>query len=579
MTTDTPSPMASIGNDSVGSLLAMMPEGVILCSRQGQILYLNPSMHALLGNNAGTNSLGRRLNNVVLLVDDTHGRAWNPLIECERGGGKVERADLILARQTGNADTPDDVKVPVSVSAVSFNDETGSGTMVIIRDTSALHEQVQALTTVAQQDPLTGLPNRNLFIDRLGQAMRQAARDSHQVVLLFLDLDNFKGINDTHGHATGDAVLKTVSQRLKASVRGDDSVGRYAGDEFTVLIGKLQRMQDAVRIVAKIRQSLSQPVLVKNTEIIPNASIGIAVYPGDGIFADQLLRVADAAMYHAKQQGKNRASFADISYNALLDTNGNSEHQLVSALEQEQFHLYFQPRWDLKNGGLTALEALLRWQHPERGLVTAADFIELSEHSGFIRPLGNWALTEVGRQLQQWRHQGLSSVPININLSAQQFRHQDLAVQVTRTLETFELPGNCLEMDISEHTLHHHAALVLPELRNLSKLGTGLNLSGFGGGSLSWRELGKLPAHSLQLSPDLLQQLHNTVDAATVDAALQFARHLGRPISAAGVETAAQREFLTQHGCHQMQGYLIDPPMPAVEVPDYLSGCRHNAFA
>lgn len=559
-----------------GSLFAAIPDGVLITDCAGRVSFANPAMRALL--RCDDSAVGRPLDSVLKLLDDDHGQRWEPLSALHPEAGQVDRQDLLLCRPTGATRHGDGDPVPVSVSAVPIDLACGQGALLVVRDATVVKAHVAALATAAQQDPLTGLPNRNLFVDRLGQAIRQAARDRQQSALLFIDLDNFKGINDTHGHAAGDTVLKTVAERLRASVRGNDSVSRYAGDEFTVLLGRLQRIGDAVHIVNKIRRSLSQPVRYQGINILCSASIGVAVYPDDGHFEKALLRSADSAMYHAKQLGKNRAWFNTTAYNKLLDADRGRETELAAALDGGQFRLHFQPRWDLPSEQLVAFEALLRWQHPTRGLLAAADFIDLSERNGFIRMLGRWTLVEAAGQLRRWQRLGLPAIPVNVNLSVQQFRHQDLPAQVARTLEAFDLPADSLELDVSAIDLHQQAEVLLPELRQLAELGTGLNLSGFGSSSLSWRALEKVPAHSLQLDRELIRRSQTSAaDAATVAAAVKYAAHLGRPISASGVETTDQREFLLQQGCRQMQGHLIHPPMAAETVPEYLGYCRRYA--
>jgi diguanylate cyclase (GGDEF)-like protein/PAS domain S-box-containing protein len=553
------------GDGNAHAALAAMPESIVLTDRQGRISYLNPSARRLLSDYQD-DLIGCPLHTVMLLVDETNGSAWNPLKDCLATRTPVDRSDLVLARNRPGGG------IPVNVSAIPLPDTPEAGVMLVIRDTSVLKAQVKALTAVAQLDPLTQLPNRNLFTDRLEQALIQAKRDERQVAVLFLDLDNFKGVNDAYGHEVGDDLLKAVAKRLKACVRGGDSVGRYAGDEFTLLLTKLHQVKDAVRVVKKVQRALSRPVRVRGTELPVNASIGVSVYPVDGKRADHLLRAADGAMYHAKQQGKNCARFFTSEYNRLLPDQAMSEDQLRIAFEESQFQLYFQPRWDLREGRVVALEALLRWQHPSRGLVPASEFMRIAEQNGFIRPLGNWAVTEVGRYAAYWRDAGLPEVPINVNLSTHQFRHQDLPGLIAETMEQFKLRKGALELDVSEDALQDHAQLIIPILHRLKGLGADICISNFGSGAFSWRDLKQLPTHSLQLGFYLLQHLQtDPTDTAAADAALTFAHRLGRPISAAGVENNAQQAFLQDHGCHVMQGYLFDTPLPPEDIPKLLT--------
>lgn len=541
--------------------LTALPEAIIIVDRQGRISFLNPAAQVLLGQQH-RNPIGHPLHTIMLLLDENSGTAWDPLRACFKSGGKVARDELVLARDRRSDDKP------VGVSAVPLNDSADSGAMLHVRDTSAL----KALSDVANLDPLTGLPNRNLFLDRLGQAMVQANRDERLVAVLFLDLDNFKGVNDTYGHEAGDILLKAVADRLRSCVRSGDSVGRYAGDEFTMLLANLHQVKDTVGVVSKVQSALARPVSVKDAEIPINASIGLSIYPTDGDREDNLLRAADGAMYHAKQQGKNCARFFAAEYNRMLPDHAMDEDQLRYAFDEGQFQMHYQPRWDTRNNRVVALEALLRWQHPKRGLVPTSEFLRLIEQNGFIRPLGNWALEQACEQAQQWREQGLPTVPVSVNLSAYQFRHQDLPGLVGDIIERFEMPAGSLVLDISEATLHNNMTLVVPTLHRLKGLGAELCISNFGSGCFCWRDLKQLPHHSLQLGHDLIQGVTSDhTDAATARAVLTLAAGLKRPISAAGVETAQQRAFLQQHHCRMMQGWLFNRPMPAADIAALLS--------
>jgi diguanylate cyclase (GGDEF)-like protein len=402
--------------------------------------------------------------------------------------------------------------------------------------------------------------------------MVQAHRDERLVAVLFLDLDNFKGVNDTYGHEAGNTLLKVVADRLRNCVRSGDSVGRYGGDEFTMLLANLHQVKDAVRVVGKVQSALAQPVSIKGAELAVNASIGLSIYPSDGEREDNLLRAADGAMYHAKKQGKNRARFFSAEYNRMLPDHAIDEDQLRCAFDEGQFQMYYQPRWDTRTHRLVALEALLRWKHPKRGMVPASEFLRLIEQNGFIRPLGNWALEQACEQAQRWRRLDLPAPPVNVNLSAYQFRHQDLPGLVGDIIERFEMPAGSLVLDISEATLHNNMTLVAPALHRLKGLDADICISNFGSGCFCWRDLKHLPHHSLQLGHDLIQSIAtDPTDAATANAVLTLASTLNRPISAAGVETVQQLAFLQQHQCNKMQGWLFNRPLPASEIAGLLS--------
>ena len=556
MNDEIPTTMTKTGNHDAHAALTALPDPVVITDRAGLVTYLNPAAATLLGLQHD-DPVGQPLHSIMLLVDEENGTAWDPLHACFELAGETDRSDLLLSHDRPNCD------IPVQVSVIAVKDGDDRCAMLYIRDITDLKAQVKALSDAAQLDPLTQLPNRNLFIDRLGQAMMQATRDDRLVAVLFLDLDNFKGVNDTYGHEAGDMLLKAVANRLKACVRSGDSVGRYAGDEFTLLLANLHQVEDAIRVVTKVQKALARPIRIKNAELPINASIGLSIYPNDGEREDLLLSAADGAMYRAKQQGKNCARFVSSEDNRMLPNQAMDEEQLRTAFDQSQFQLYFQPRWDAIDDRIVSVEALLRWQHPEQGIIPASEFLRLTEQTGLIQALANWALKEACERASEWRRAGLPMVPINVNLSAYQFRQQDLAGIVGEAMDCFEMPAESLQLEVSEETLRDHGQLVIPVLHQIHELGANICIANFGSGGFSWRDLKHLPSHRLQLGQTLVQAIGaDKVDSAAAHAALAFASELKRPISAAGVETRQQRDFLLQRGCRVMQGYLFGLPIP-----------------
>ncbi|AJP52117.1 MULTISPECIES: putative bifunctional diguanylate cyclase/phosphodiesterase [Pseudomonas] len=421
----------------------------------------------------------------------------------------------------------------------------------------------QELTHLALHDMLTGLPNRTLLADRIQQAMQVVKEQGGCFALMFIDLDGFKPVNDAFGHHMGDQLLREVGLRLREDLRSQDTLARIGGDEFVLLV-QLTQPDDALGLAERQVILINRAFQVAEHELKISASVGIAMFPGNGHNPQELLMNADAAMYHAKGMGKNGYSFFDASMN----TNARKQLQLLqdlrNAVEQEQFRLYYQPKCDAVSGIPVGAEALLRWEHPQQGLLLPAMFIELAEKTGLIIPIGEWVLNEACRQMSLWYAQGYEDWRIAVNLSALQFCHAGLVKSVADALERHQLPANNLTLEITETTAMSDADASMTVLQQLSDMGVDLSIDDFGTGYSSLMYLKRLPANELKIDRGFVRDLeHDSDDAAIVSAIVALGQALGLRIVAEGVETDVQQSFLTRLGCNSLQGYLLGHPLPA----------------
>jgi len=414
------------------------------------------------------------------------------------------------------------------------------------------------LAHLAQFDSLTGLPNRHLFHDRLAQSLAQAKRNSALMAVLFIDLDRFKLVNDTLGHAVGDKLLKEAAKRLEQCVRSSDTVGRLGGDEFSAILSELVRPADASVVAQKIIDALSRPFVLDSHETYVSASIGITVFPDDGDAAGVLVMNADAAMYRAKEQGRNNFQFFTREMNERALSRVNLEAQLRRAIERSEFTLQYQPRIDLSNGEICAFEALLRWNHPERGLIPPDEFIPVLEDTGLIVPVGEWVLTQACQNLVEWQAKGLIVPPVAVNLSARQFQQKDLESEVRRIVGATGADPSLLQFEITESLLMNDPEAAARILRGLRSSGVKLSVDDFGTGYSSLAYLKRFPLDALKIDRAFVRDIAtDPEDAAIALAIINLAHTLELQVVAEGVETEAQLDFLTMHGCDEMQGHYF----------------------
>lgn len=436
---------------------------------------------------------------------------------------------------------------------------------------------------LANHDALTGLPNRRLLIDRLGQALALAHRENHQVAVLFMDLDRFKTINDSLGHMKGDALLQNVARRLSETLREGDTVSRLGGDEFVIVLPSLDQPKAAEKVALKLVDALAPPIDLGGQELRVSASIGISLFPEDGRDTETLLRNADSAMYHAKDMGRNNYQFFMEQMNVAAAERLRLENDLHRALERHEFELHFQPRVSVANGLACGIEALIRWRHPERGLVLPEHFIPVAEDTGLIVPIGEWVINEACRQGTAWCAAGLPKLPVAVNLSPRQFRQSNLVDTVARAIERYGWPCKLLELEITEGVLMQQTSETLKTLEALNRLGVGLAIDDFGTGYSSLSYLKRFPVDFLKIDQSFVRDIAVDPDDATiVTAIIGLAHNLGLTVVAEGVENASQLDFIRDAGCDEAQGYHIGRPMPAGQLAEWLlanrpSGSLRNA--
>jgi len=428
-----------------------------------------------------------------------------------------------------------------------------------IRERKQAESRAQHL---ADHDALTGLPNRRLLEDRLTQAIARSARNRKPIAVMFVDLDRFKHVNDTLGHAVGDAVLKEIGDRLVRQLRLADTICRMGGDEFVVVLPEIKRSSDAAGVAQKVIELASQPVTVQDHELLVSASVGISVYPEDGRDAETLIRNADAAMYHAKETGRAGYQFFTAEMNVTASRRVALESELRRAVQDEALRVFYQPVVDARTGATVSYEALLRWQHPARGLVPPLEFLQLAEDTGLILRIGDWVLREACRRVA--RMDAAHALPVSVNLSAREFADPKLAELVARALADAGVSPKLLALEVSEATVMQHADISLAVLAKLRALGVAVTLDDFGTGFSNLAQLRRLALERLNVDRALVAALPADRDAATVVSAIVGLGHaLGLRVLAAGVETEAQRDFLKACGCDLMQGYLFGAPAAA----------------
>jgi diguanylate cyclase (GGDEF)-like protein/PAS domain S-box-containing protein len=445
----------------------------------------------------------------------------------------------------------------------------------ITEDITERKRYQERLLHLAHYDQLTDLPNRVLFYDRLKQTIAQARRNAWIIGVVFIDVDRFKIVNDTLGHAGGDTLLRNISERLTACLRPGDTVGRLGGDEFAVILSALAAPQDAGLVAGQILKALSAPFHVGDNETYTTVSVGIALYPSDSDDIDTLIRNADMAMYDAKAAGGDGYRFytAEMNERALEKT--QLERKLRHALEREEFLLHFQPKADIVTGEISGCEALLRWQSPEDGLVSPDRFIPLLEETGMIVPVGVWVLRAACAQVRAWQNARVRPVPIAINLSARQFQQQDLVAVIAKTLSEHGVAARFLELEITESAAIQNADASIAALRALKVLGVAIAIDDFGTGYSSLSYLKRLPVDTVKIDRAFITDLAtNPEDASIAQAIINMAHNLGLKVVAEGVETASQLSFLGSHGCDQMQGYYFSRPLPAAAMTELLNEGR-----
>ena len=490
------------------------------------------------------------------------------------GGVDSVTMEKQLVRKDGSL-----IWVSLANSLVRASDGTPRYFIAVIQDISenkraseALKESEEQFRKLAHYDIITALPNRALFYDRLGHAIAQAKRDRCALAVLFVDVDRFKHVNDTFGHAAGDQLLKLVSDRLSGCVRANDTVGRLGGDEFAIVLSRLTVPDDAGTVAQKIVDELNLPFHLEGAELFVTSSIGITVCPADSSDADELIRNADIAMYQAKERGRNNYQFYTPEMTRRTREMLNMEGELRRALEREELVLHYQPKVSLATRQVSGFEALLRWRHPERGLIPPGDFIPLLEETGLIVQAGEWVLRAVCRQLKEWQRSGTPMVPVAVNLSARQFLSPNLAANIRAALEESGSDPGLLEVEITESSIMQDTSEAIRALEYLAALGVMSAIDDFGTGYSSLAYLKRFPLRALKIDRSFVRDITTDPDDATItEAIISMAHSLKLYVIAEGVETVEQLAFLMRYGCDEVQGFLFSRPVPGEECAAFIT--------
>ena len=438
-----------------------------------------------------------------------------------------------------------------------------------------IHRRKEAESRVAYNarfDALTGLANRYYLSERLEEAILRAQEGQYHVGVLFIDLDHFKNINDSLGHAVGDEVLKQVAARLADYLSSEDTLARLGGDEFLIVLPRIQNEREAVELAGAIVTAMSMPVVVDGRELTASSTVGISIYPRDGEQADVLIRNADAAMYQAKARGRNNFGLYTPSLNADAAERLELESQLRTAHLRGELRLFYQPQVDAQTGVVIGAEALMRWVHPELGMISPGKFIPIAESSGLIVPMGTWALNEACRQSREWQEAGLPDLTIAVNLSSLQFQQANFVDLVADALRESGIRPSCLELELTESIVMFDVDQVVAIIDQLKLLGIQLSIDDFGTGYSSLSYLKRFNVDKLKIDQSFVRDLPgNSSDAAIVRAMIALGRNLHLKLIAEGVETAEQAAFLAQEGADELQGYYFAKPMPAAQFADFLA--------
>jgi len=578
-TGSVPTPVDPHGPPSVDAaryeaLFEQVSCGVLLLGPTGRVLASNPAARRLLGHEP--ERVGDRP------IRDL----WHPE-DVERDQLQLDHlAPNMTARAVSRMKrVGDDQWFWAEISARRLPDGC---VQLTLRDITSEREAASRIRSLAYFDALTGLPNRELFREQIDKAIERCRRVDKPMALLFLDIDRFKTVNDSLGHSSGDVLLTEVADRLRAAVRGGDSIGRLTvdgdaqrgasggisrlgGDEFTVVVADLEHPQDAARVARRILHALSRPFQVAGREIFAGCSIGIAVWPEDGANSELLLRSADIAMYHAKSRGGGAYAFFNASMNVTSTRRLNLESGLRRALERDELSLVYQPIRDSRTGRVSAVEALVRWTDSEGQAISPVEFIPVAEEAGLIVDVGAWVLRTACRQARTWQDLGYAPIRMSVNISVHQLRRAGIVDSIDQILYESRLEAASLELEITESSMLDANPNISAAISRLTEMGVGLALDDFGTGYSSLSALQRFPIERLKIDRSFVSGVGgNANDESLVSAIVALAKRLSIEVVAEGVETEDQARFLTELGCRELQGYLFSRPLPAIEVASQL---------
>jgi diguanylate cyclase (GGDEF)-like protein/PAS domain S-box-containing protein len=549
------------------------PDIIYILDQDGNFTFINERIESLLGFSK-EEIVGKHYS--FLVHHDDIEQAKYVFNERRIGNRAAKNIELRLkCKDDGNSRHFKNRTLPIELSAMGMYAGRGkskssyTGTYGVARDVTERKIAEETINFQAYHDLLTKLPNRALLRDRLKLAINQAKRDDESLAVMFLDLDRFKNINDSLGHMIGDELLQQVSMRLKDCIRAGDTLARFGGDEFTLMLPKLHNdRDDAIKLAEKITHTLKQAFNVDGHELYVSASIGIALYPQDGNNIDSLIKHADVAMYHVKGQGKNGYQFYSNEMNVPYIKKLSLDTGIHKALENNEFNLVYQPQVNLRTGEIVGVETLLRWDHPEHGAIPPAEFIPFAEESGLIVDIGHWVLKTACAELSRWRAAGLPEIRLAINISARQLMEDDIVKNVTDVLKDYDIPGHCLELEITENAIMDDMDSVIRKLKELSLSKVNIAIDDFGTGYSSLSYLHKLPIQTLKIDRTFLKENRiNKGDNTIINTIVAMAKGLNLNVIAEGVESQAQLDYLREIECTEAQGFLFGKPLP----PDVIS--------
>jgi len=537
------------------------PECIKLLDSDGRLLEMNPAGLAML--EADSLEQAQQSNLLSFVLPDYRAPFIDLLRQVLQGESGILEFEIKGLKGTRRW---------LETHATPMQDSNGESRLLgVTRDITARKQAEERVQYMAHYDALTGLPNRVLLEDHASYAIQLAQRNNDSLAVLFLDLDHFKDINDTLGHSVGDALLVELANRLRQTLRAEDTVSRLGGDEFILLLPGAQ-MRGVAQVAQKLLDVIAEPCRIAPYDLSVNASIGIALYPDDGLDLETLSKCADTAMYRAKQEGRHDFRFFTPEMQARSARNLQLVNALRSALERSQFEVHYQPQVSLQDGRIIGAEALLRWRHPEMGTISPAEFIPVAEDSGLILPIGEWVLRQAVQQTQTWLRDGLGPLVVAVNLSVVQFRLRDLPTLVTQILEQHGLPPEYLELELTEGVAMQDAQGAISVMSNLHDRGVRMSIDDFGTGYSSLSHLKKFKVYKLKIDQSFVRDIStDPEDKAIVSAIIQMARSLGLKTIAEGVETTGQQDFLREQGCDEAQGYFYSRPLPADQFTELLA--------
>jgi len=535
----------------------------VLCTNiSGNVTYLNIVAEKMTGW-LRVEAIGKPLAEVFRIIDgDTRQTARDPMeMAVEQNATVGLTINCVLIRRDGYESAIED-------SAAPIHDRSGRviGAVIVFHDVSAARAMSLQMTHTAHHDVVTSLPNRLLLNDRITQSISMALRQSRPFAVLFLDLDNFKIVNDSLGHAGGDELLRSVSKRLLSCVRGSDTVSRQGGDEFAVLLPEITHAEDAATCAAKILIALNAPYVIGVRTVHIGASIGISLYPRDAGDSETLLKNADMAMYHAKERGRGNFQFFEAAMNLRAVQRQSMESELRRALKNQEFLLHYQPKVNLDTGDITGVEALIRWQQPSGTLVPPAEFVPIAEDCGLIVPIGRWVMREACKQARAWQDAGLRHLRMAVNVSAVEFREKGFVDYVRMILSDTGLDAHYLVLELTERVLMENAKSTALVLEELKAMGVQLAVDDFGTGYSSLSYLRQFPIDVLKIDQSFIQKITSNLDDSTIiSAIIGMGRNLRHIVIAEGIETHEQITYLQSQHCEEGQGYLLSPPVGAIQ--------------